>query len=169
MQATLLAADHAAAAAANGLVRGHPTLQRVVALAARWLAAVEVALVVALGVSGRRQVAVRALLSVGVVYGLVEGAGRVWRRARPFERLPSVERLVAHAAERSFPSRHVASAFAMAAVAASARPPLARGMRLVGFGLGLARVGAGVHYPSDVVAGALLGTLVGRALRGSGA
>lgn len=167
MQASLLAADHAAAAAANGLVRGHPALQRAVALAARWLAGLEVALVVALGVSGQVRASLRAVLAVGVVYGLVEGAGRLWQRARPFERLPSVERLVEHAAERSFPSRHVASAFAMAAVAAPARPGIARGMRLVGLGLALARIGAGVHYPSDVAAGALLGTLVGRTLRGA--
>jgi undecaprenyl-diphosphatase len=38
-------------------------------------------------------------------------------------------------------------------------------MSLVAWLLGISRVAAGLHYPSDVVAGAALGQLVGVALK----
>jgi undecaprenyl-diphosphatase len=134
-------------------------------LAARGLAPLEVALMVGLGVAGGRRAAARMLLAVALVYGASEALGRVWRRPRPFAADARIEALVAHAAGRSFPSRHVASGLAMAVIGSAAHPRLGTTMSAVAAGLGLSRVAAGLHYPSDVAAGAVLGLLVGRALR----
>ncbi|MFI8190635.1 phosphatase PAP2 family protein [Streptomyces sp. NPDC085946] len=83
------------------------------------------------------------------------GVKRIVRRPRPAH----VEPLVRTAGRHSFPSSHATSA-AAAAVAfgtlgAYAVPPLAAAVCL-------SRLVAGVHYPSDVAAGAALGALTAR-------
>ncbi|NEA95219.1 phosphatase PAP2 family protein, partial [Actinospica acidiphila] len=80
---------------------------------------------------------------------------RVVRRPRPAH----VEPLVGTVGRHSFPSSHATSA-AAAAVAfgtlgARAVPPLAAAVCV-------SRLVAGVHYPSDVAAGAALGALTAR-------
>ncbi len=68
--------------------------------------------------------------------------------------------------DNSFPSGHTSQAFALAAViAAHTRQPV---LRFTVYGaataVGIARVAADRHFASDVVGGAILGTLVGRAV-----
>jgi undecaprenyl-diphosphatase len=64
----------------------------------------------------------------------------------------------------SFPSGHAARAFLIAVVAAALAPPWLAGVLWVWAPLvALARVAMGVHYLSDVVAGALLGLIVAAA------
>ncbi|GAA2924026.1 phosphatase PAP2 family protein [Streptomyces erythrogriseus] len=80
---------------------------------------------------------------------------RVVRRPRPAH----VEPLVGTVGRHSFPSSHAASAAAAAlafgTVGARAVPPLAAAVCV-------SRLVAGVHYPSDVAAGAALGALTAR-------
>jgi undecaprenyl-diphosphatase len=61
------------------------------------------------------------------------------------------------------PSLHAANSFALAVVLSRALPRLAP--LLYGFAslIALSRVVGGVHWPSDAVAGALFGSLVGLA------
>jgi undecaprenyl-diphosphatase len=99
------------------------------------------------------------------VYVASEVIGAAWPRLRPFERISDVEPLATHAAGRSFPSRHVASGLAMATIGAREHPRLGQVMSGVAWLLGISRVGAGLHYPSDVAAGALLGHAVGSMFR----
>ncbi|HEV7664372.1 MAG TPA: phosphatase PAP2 family protein, partial [Chloroflexota bacterium] len=128
--------------------------------------AVEVGLMLLVLVRGGRLGPVaRMLAAVGLIYGLSDLLGRVAPRQRPFVSLADVEALVAHSTERSFPSRHVASGLAMGSIARGGQPGLGVLMTLVAGLLGAARVAAGLHYPSDVLAGLTLGALVGRLLR----
>ena len=90
---------------------------------------------------------------------------------RPFVSHPKfVHTLIAHAADASFPSDHSAAAFAIATVLlASARVVAQRGVArwlvaaiaLIGVlsavAIAFARVYVGVHYPGDVIVGALCG------------
>ncbi|WP_030871330.1 phosphatase PAP2 family protein [Streptomyces sp. NRRL S-37] len=80
---------------------------------------------------------------------------RVVRRPRPTH----VEPLVGTVGRHSFPSSHATSAAAAAvvfgALGARAVPPLAAAVCV-------SRLVAGVHYPSDVAAGAALGVLTAR-------
>ena len=61
----------------------------------------------------------------------------------------------------SFPSGHAARAFLIATIAAGLGPPgLAMALWIWAPLVGLARVAMGVHYLSDIVAGALFGIVV---------
>lgn len=61
----------------------------------------------------------------------------------------------------SFPSGHSALAFAIAAILAGSYPRLSPLCYLAATMVGMSRVVVGVHYPSDVLAGAAIGLLSG--------
>jgi undecaprenyl-diphosphatase len=163
-----LAADDTIAARLNAAARASRTARTLTSRSATGLAGVEVLLMGGLALGGRRDSAARMLAAVALVYLASEALGALWPRRRPFARLGQVAALVSHAGERSFPSRHVASGLAMAAIGASDHPRLGLAMAVVACGLGVSRVAAGLHYPSDVLAGAALGCAIGQLLRTRG-
>jgi undecaprenyl-diphosphatase len=89
-----------------------------------------------------------------------EGIGRLHHRERPFVREGFVP-LVLHRPDFSFPSNHAACGFALA-VAVLLTAPGSGAYIMLGLAvwLAFARVHVGVHYPSDVGVGALIGTAV---------
>jgi membrane-associated phospholipid phosphatase len=98
------------------------------------------------------------VLATYLLNTLIKG---VVRRRRPLlEELPA---LIATPTQLSFPSAHAASSFAAARAYAGLLPrgPLLAAAALMGW----SRVHLGVHYPSDIAAGALLGTAMGSLAR----
>jgi undecaprenyl-diphosphatase len=63
----------------------------------------------------------------------------------------------------SFPSGHSASAAAFAVSVGRLLPGLRLPLRVAAGIVAFSRIYTGVHYPGDVVMGAALGTVVGRA------
>jgi undecaprenyl-diphosphatase len=59
----------------------------------------------------------------------------------------------------SFPSAHTIFIFSLATGTLYFNKKLGIGLFIAGIFIGLARIAGGVHYPSDIVAGALLGIL----------
>ncbi len=105
-----------------------------------------------------------------VVFGVKLAVGR----ARPCFALGGVKALCfAPPTDPSFPSGHAAGAFAFSAflatlVLASSTPRRTKAFAVlalaaVATGIAISRVYLGVHFPTDVAAGAVLGTLLGHA------
>ena len=67
--------------------------------------------------------------------------------------------------DHSFPSGHAATSFACATVLALAFPRLAVPLYVLAAAIGFSRIYVGVHYPLDVLGGAVLGIAVAIALR----
>jgi undecaprenyl-diphosphatase len=79
------------------------------------------------------------------------------KRPRPFIRIPGMRNLVKPPADFSFPSGHTTAAFLVAVQLGQAYPVLLFPCLFVAMIIGLSRIYNGVHYPSDVIAGMILG------------
>jgi membrane-associated phospholipid phosphatase len=125
------------------------------------------ALLAAVGSAQGRRAAIDGLASIALTSSLVNLALKpLADRRRPdrdAHEVPAV-RHVAMPRSTSFPSGHAASAFAFATGVGSSLPaagiPLSAAAALVAY----SRVHTGVHYPADVVVGALVGASAGAAV-----
>lgn len=151
--------------------RGHgdPRVERAVARFSRlgehggvWLG------IGAVGWALDRRRAERWSRTVGVVagtYALNTALKLAIHRRRPD--LPGLPALTGTPTQLSFPSAHASTSFAAAGLYAHLGLP-APVLYALAVKLSLSRLYLGVHYPSDVLAGAALGALVGARLSGDG-
>lgn len=80
-------------------------------------------------------------------------------RLRPFAALDFLPPILVSPLSKSFPSDHAAAAFALAAIVFRRNTKIGRWLLLAAVLAAFGRVLAGVHYLSDVVAGAVVGAL----------
>jgi undecaprenyl-diphosphatase len=82
-----------------------------------------------------------------------------FRRHRPFAVVDGANALIVPSDKFSLPSGHTAAAFVMATLVLGFFPAFAGIAYVWALLIGISRIVLGVHYPSDILAGALLGTL----------
>jgi undecaprenyl-diphosphatase len=95
---------------------------------------------------------------------VAEGSKYLFNRTRPFLRNTEIAPLIRTPSSSSFPSGHSATAAAGALTLSALYPALAPIFLLGGAVVALSRIYLGVHYPLDVLAGILIGTVVSVAL-----
>ena len=83
------------------------------------------------------------------------------RRARPFYTISGLEILIKPPKSFSFPSGHTSSFFACATVLISASKKYGGLLLIISFIMGFSRMYVGVHYPSDVFVGMIVGIISG--------
>lgn len=107
-----------------------------------------------------KKVALRAAFS-GLIAWLILAKiiGEIINRPRPFQE-SKVQELFFHRPSYSFPSDHSAFLFAVAfSFWLSGYKKLANFSFIIALIISVARVFAGIHYPSDIIAGAILGII----------
>lgn len=97
--------------------------------------------------------------SVAGTFVVTYGMKYLFNRERPYDRYPDRVHAYSHESSPSFPSGHTATAFALA-TSLSVRYPkwyVIAPSALWACSVGVSRMNEGVHYPSDVLAGAAIG------------
>jgi undecaprenyl-diphosphatase len=102
---------------------------------------------------------VAALAGLVARFGVAEAIRFIYHRPRPFVGL-HVSHLLTDTSH-SFPSGHTIFLFALATVLLFVHRRLGYFFLGAGLVVGLARVAGGVHYPSDIAGGAVLGVITG--------
>ncbi|MBM3204608.1 phosphatase PAP2 family protein [Candidatus Uhrbacteria bacterium] len=128
----------------------------------RWLVFLLIIPVAATGLRKRhkslRHAAYRAAWAgvVGIVISLL--LGLAFARMRPFRASTDIQLLIPPPASTySFPSTHTSVAFAVAAALLYGDITLGLVALAIASGVAFGRVGTGVHYPSDIMAGVITG------------
>ena len=80
-------------------------------------------------------------------------------RHRPFTSIPAVDVITSRPHDASFPSGHAGNAFAGAVVLARTLPAWQAAWWILAALIAYSRIYVGVHYPADVIGGALIGAL----------
>lgn len=102
-----------------------------------------------------------ALLAAFASRGIaVESIRFFYHHPRPPAMLPDIRPLITETSY-SFPSGHAAFFFSLSAVVYSYDKRWGVVFFIASALMGLARIAAGVHFPADIAAGALIGTVVG--------
>lgn len=119
-----------------------------------------------------RWVAFRWILILALSAGLADAVSYrlikpIVNRSRPPASGITVQLRSHHHSGMSFPSNHATNIFAAATVLSSAFPPLSIFFYFGAFLIAYSRVYVGVHFPTDVFAGALLGIAVATFVRKS--
>ena len=106
-----------------------------------------------------RRASLAAVLSAGLGLAVGKVLSELVDRTRPFVADPhGVHLFTAHAADPGFPSDHATAAFAIAAAIFLRKRGWGIAALVAATVLSTGRVALGVHYPSDVLAGAALGS-----------
>ena len=122
--------------------------------------------VVSLFGKDQRRSALVALAAVGATSAISNVAIKpALSRGRPQRTESSRTHQVRMPESHSFPSGHTASAFAFSSALGAEIPSLATPLRLMATTVAYSRVHTGVHYPGDVVIGALIGAGLGTGTR----
>jgi membrane-associated phospholipid phosphatase len=109
-------------------------------------------------------------LSEGLTYGITSGIKGIVRRPRPFIALSDVKGDKCYYPSdicSSFPSGHTSTSFSLATsltLRYPDKPVLITGLYLYSTVVSLGRIYLGVHYPTDVLAGMLIGSGIATAV-----
>ena len=126
-----------------------------------WLWYAVSSLVLGFGGAERFRALLAAVLAVGSGVGLFLGLKRTFKRRRPCAMEPHCWATLLPPDHFSFPSGHTITAFAMAVSLGTFYPALLPGLLFCAASIAASRILLGMHFLTDVLAGAALGTTLG--------
>jgi undecaprenyl-diphosphatase len=110
------------------------------------------------GVSRWRLASMSGLVAAALALVANQAVAHVWDRPRPFTSHAAATHLLsAPSPDPSFPSDHAAAAFAIAFCVLAFSRWAGVGFLSAATLIGMSRIALGMHYPSDVLAGLLVG------------
>lgn len=136
------------------------------AMASRWVSRTAdgplyVVIGVILAFSGYISVIPIFLAAFAIERSLYTVTKKFFKRNRPPEAIPNFKSVIIPSDQFSFPSGHTSAAFMMTVMLAALFPPLYWALLPWALLVGLSRVMLGVHFPTDILAGASLGISCG--------
>lgn len=87
-------------------------------------------------------------------------AKKIYPRVRPYLTLPGTNTFRNPLTDHSFPSGHTTAIFSITVPFISTQPLLALILAPIAVIVGISRIYLGLHYPSDVLAGGIIGSAV---------
>ncbi len=115
-----------------------------------------IVVIVIIGVR-KKEFLMHALCSSTLAFSLNALIGFLYFRPRPFVDHVVIQLIEKSASQKSFPSDHAAISFALAASVSAFFPRMSMVAYTIAISISLFRVISGVHYPSDIAAGAVVG------------
>ncbi|OFD51490.1 undecaprenyl-diphosphatase [Bacillus mycoides] len=106
-----------------------------------------------------RMMIVQAMVAFVTAEVIGKIAGKFYSNYQPFAVLPDVNKLVDHAVDNSFPSDHTILFFSICFSFWLVHKKVGWLWIALAFCVAISRIWVGVHYPFDVVTGALLGSI----------
>lgn len=106
-----------------------------------------------------RLLALKALLSLTLSHIIVHLIKKVYCRERPYVKLANIHIGANPLKDYSFPSGHTTAVFSIAVVFALHSSLLAITLLPIAILVGFSRMYLGLHYPTDCMVGAFLGTI----------
>ncbi|PEW14409.1 MULTISPECIES: undecaprenyl-diphosphatase [Bacillus cereus group] len=104
-----------------------------------------------------RMMVIQAMVAFVIAEMIGKIAGKFHLNYQPFAVLPDVNKLVDHAVDNSFPSDHTILFFSICFSCSLVRKKTGWLWLILAFCVAISRIWVGVHYPFDVVIGALIG------------
>mgnify|MGYP002409371894 FL=1 len=104
-----------------------------------------------------RLIGLEALVVMGLSQIVVQSLKLILSRQRPYKIIEQLHTFGINLKDYSFPSGHTTASFSIATVLALNIPIISLLTFLIATIIGMSRIYLGVHYPTDVVAGIILG------------
>ncbi len=107
-----------------------------------------------------RHLSYKISISIIITAWVVKVIKHIFTRIRPYVKFSNLNTKKIGIDKYSFPSGHTAAAFTMAVTVSFLFPQFKYYALLVSLLVGVSRIYLGVHYPSDVIAGGIIGSIV---------
>lgn len=119
---------------------------------------------VVLGNYNTKLLGIEAVLALFFGQIFVQSLKKIMSRERPYKILEQLNTFGIDLRDYSFPSGHTTASFSLATTIAVNMPRFTLIVFVLAFIIGMSRIYLGVHYPTDVAAGIILGVLASLAI-----
>lgn len=104
-----------------------------------------------------KYIGIECMFVLGISQIVVQGLKKILSRERPYKIIEQLNTFGIDLSDYSFPSGHTTASFSIASTLALNIPRISLIVFFLALIIGISRIYLGVHYPTDVAAGIILG------------